>query len=916
MNTRFAVVAATAVAAAGLVLAMEPRGPQSNFAQLRLRTTSGLNDTEQEGVEVISNGLELEYMPEHPSSAVRAQEPPPSSRPKDTQEVIQGRSEFRAFALPFLKTNCFDCHGPDESKAGITLHDLAGDPAEGGDAETWEDVLEVLRSGEMPPAIRPQPDEVERAQVADWIDAGLRAFVERAAEEDRAPLARRLTNFEYQNTVSDLLGIELELSANLPEDPSRPYRFQNTADYLLLGLEQLDRYEENARRVMASVIVDPAMPEVHTKRQAWGAEALRGMPDPTAMRPDELGIFGNRNRTVANGMQVFDFPETGAFRIRVKASAILPQGIEEMPLQIMLGHDIVGVGISPLSPASRVGILRLTHTVDDPQVYELTGRIENFPSKPEHRYRRGGKIDGRLIITPPHFTVTPVNVYDDGTLNDRPDPLTKPRAVVEWMEFEAPLVDAWPPEHHARILFDSPSREEDPRTYVKDVLGRFLPRAFRRPVDAEEVERYAQVYDIVSRQLGLETVEEAMRETLAMVLISPDFLYHIADAGYPHHELASRLSYFLWGSMPDEELLRLADQGLLDDPKVVEAQARRMLVDGRSADFVDSFTTQWLALGKLQSVPIDLERFPRFLYTVQRGERRGQEVSHRPTIREAMQLETVAFVGELIRRNASLLELVESDFAMLNQALAAHYGVRGVQGHEMRPVALEPGSPLGGLLSQGSVLVATSTGSAPHPVYRAVWLREAILGDEVPDPPADVPALEDSVGEEAAEALTLKDLLRLHRQKESCRECHARLDPWGIPLEQFDATGRFRERVAPLGAQVPMFDAATHGDLDGYEAQLEALRTVVVEADATLPNGPKVNGVQELRAYLLADRGDEVAENVARRLLAYALGRELSYRDRYAVEELLRDSARHGHGLQDLILAVCRTDAFMGRSSK
>ena len=823
---------------------------------------------------------------------------------------------YETDARPFFAEHCVRCHGADRQKGGVALHELTGGPRDGRMLEQWERVLDVLKSGEMPPEEEPQPARAARQRIAQWV----------ARELDDAPTGaaappattRRLTNREYQNTLRDLLDVDLRLAENLPADPEQPYRANNTPDFLLMGLEHLDRYAESARRAMASVIVDPNPPKTERTRQVWAAAEQRHMPDPTAMQPDELGVFGNRNRTVANGMRVFEWPETGAFRVRVQASAILPEGYTELPLRIMLGHDIVGVGASGLDPAAEGGTLRLTSPVDRPQIYELTGRVENFPAKPEHRYRRGGRIDGRLVITPPHFTVTPVNAFDDGTLNDRPDPLTRPRAVVDWIEFEAPVYDQWPPEHHARILFASPLRDEDPAAFVRAVLARFLPRAFRRPVTEREVARYEQVYGLVRDRLGLATLEEAMRETLATALISPDFLMHTRGVGGEHaqHELASRLSYFLWGSMPDPELATAARRGALAEPAAVATQARRLLADPRAEDFVADFATQWLALDKQRAVPINLERFPRFLHTIARGERRGQEQPNRPTVRDAMKAETIAFVAELIRRNAPIDQLIDADFAMLNRRLAAHYGVEGVEGHELRAVPLAPEHHLGGLLTQGAVLVGTSTGTAPHAVYRAVWLREAILGDEVPPPPADVPALEESAGEDAATAVTLKDLLRLHRSKESCRDCHARLDPWGVPFEEYDASGRFAPRVPPPGARVEGFRRDAHEDLDGYRAYLEELSTHVVDASSTLPDGTKVKGVAELKRYLLRARLDDIAENVVRRLLAYALGRDLSTADRPTVQRLLRDAAPGGYRMRDLIVAVCQTEAFLGAARR
>lgn len=405
------------------------------------------------------------------------------------------------------------------------------------------------------------------------------------------------------------------------------------------------------------------------------------------------------------------------------------------------------------------------------------------------------------------------------------------------------------------------------------------------------------------------TLEASMRETLAMVLVSPDFLYHTVSgtALTRHYELASRLSYFLCGSMPDEELLRLAADGKLDDTEVIGKQVRRLLSDGRSRDFVRNFTLQWLSLEKMKTVPINLDLFPRFLYSQSEGETKGKEIANLPTIRDYMIDESVGFISELIRRNASVLNVVDSDFAVLNQPLAAHYGIQGVEGNELRPVAIKPEDHLGGLLTQGSVLVGNGTGSAPHPIYRAVWLREAILGDEVKPPPADVPALTDTAGASAEHATSIKDLLKLHRTKESCNDCHFRLDPWGIPFEQYNAIGRFQPMVPKSGSRIQGFNRQTHVDLKGYTDYLNSINTVKVEADSRLPNGPQVNGMEELKQYLLKNRKEDVVRNLLQRLLSYGLGREMTYRDRGDVEQLLAYVKMNGLGMQDMIVSICQS---------
>ena len=430
-------------------------------------------------------------------------------------EIPRGPGGFKSQVEPFFATHCVSCHGPDKSKGKITLHTLDGDLSAGDDLERWELILEMLEGGEMPPEDEPQPDAAERGAVAAWIEAGLRDHIAAASQTEPVPKSRRLTNFEYENTMRDLLGFRLGLIDDLPKDPVKPYKFNNTAEFMRLGPEQIDRYLECARRAMASAIVDPENPEVHKTRRDWEPHGRdRGLGS------DELGVWGNRRHSPAWGMGLKSFPHTGEFRIRFQASAILPPGIEGLPLRLIMGYSTnINSSTQLVEP---VGSVRLTNNPDEPQVFELRGRIENFPAKP------GRVKDG--VRQPDTLTITPQNLYDDGTLNDGNRNLAMPRAVLNWMEFEAPLTDVWPPEHHSRILFDSPLRDSDPEAYVREVLGRFMSRAYRRPATAGEIDRFAKVYALVAPELG--TMEAATRETLAMVLISPQFLMHtVADDG-------------------------------------------------------------------------------------------------------------------------------------------------------------------------------------------------------------------------------------------------------------------------------------------------------------------------------------------------------------------------------------------------
>ncbi len=820
-------------------------------------------------------------------------------------EAKTALSGFDSTIKPFFQTYCYDCHGHDTDEGEITLSKLSGELTASNDLEQWAEVLERLKSVEMPPEEMPQPSENERRAVVDWIEAGLRRSLARGDSVATAPRVRRLTNVEYQNTLNELLGFELDVLDELPKDPEQFYHFNNTPELMRMGPEQLDRYFDVGRFAMASAIVDASQqPTVFRQRREWSAVGVnRGMGQ------DEVGVWGNSRNTAAQGMGFRNPPQHGEFRLRIQAAAILPPGYREAPLEIQLG---IPRGRTEL-PYKIVGTLHLTNSPDNPQVFEFRGRIENHPSSES--------LDARSGLPIQEMSLRPELIFDDGTLNDGGTyaanrQLALPRAIVNWMELEVPVIDLWPPKHHTDILFESPLKQANSETYVRMVLERFMSRAYRRPATATEIDRFLEVFRLVRPSVA--TFEEAARETLAMVLVSPQFLCHNeADpATDAHFAMASRLSYFLWASMPDEELLRLASARKLDDPTVIEKQVLRMLSDKRSNAFVEDFTRQWLSIRKMLTVPINHDLFPRFLYVVPNGETAGTEVPYRPSVRDYMMQETIGFVGELIRRNENVLSVVDSDFAYLNERLAAHYGVEGVQGERMRVVALRPEHKLGGLFTHGSVLIGNGTGTAPHPIYRAVWLREAILGDEVAPPPAEVPALNDTAGESLEQAVSIAELLARHRTEKSCNNCHARLDPWGVAFERYNAIGRYQPKVPPNGIRVSRFDEDRHKDLVGYQKYLDSINTVEVSASTKLPNGPEVTTLAELKAYLIAHRSDDIRKNMVSRLLSYGLGRELTVRDRFDVEELCQQAKANGSGMRDMIVSICQSEIFKDSTSK
>ncbi len=828
-------------------------------------------------------------------------------------QIPAGKAGFDKNVRPFLQEHCFRCHGPDEAKGKLTLHELTGVGGSDEEMATWEDILIMIEDGDMPPDDEPQPDVKQRDAITAWIDQAIKDAAKNGKDKGHGPIARRLTNAEYQNTMRDLLGVDIDLAEKLPVDPTKPYEFNNSAELMRLGPEQIDRYLQRARHALASVIVEGERPEVITFRREWDTTPPPPSTNPklknkVGLAKSDVGVHGNNRGSAAQGFSMTKFPKRGPFKLKFKASAVLTNGATEVPLYWIMGEDInVNQSTRRVKP---IGTTILKST--EPKVFELSGLVENYPVQ-TGRARKGNPL-------PDAISITPRNLFDDGTVGDDRSFFkdlnhTYSRPAIEWVEFQAPVYETWPPKAHQRILFDSPLRESDPDAYVKAVLRKFMGRAYRRPATDNEVDRFHKVYNLVAPEM--KSFEAAMRETLAMVLISPQFLMHTVvkdGVARKEHALVSRLSYFLWSSMPDDELLALAESGEIGQPKVLRQQIERMIKDERFDDSMENFAMQWMSMDKMLTVPINADRFPRFLFYVSHGERKGTEIPYRPTIRDYMIEETVGYIRESIKHNASVTQLVDSNVAYINQPLAAHYGVEGVKFHNHQLVTLKPGHHLGGLLTQGSMLIGNGYGSVPHPIYRTVWLREAILGEKVAAPPADIPDISELEGvdkKDVEKALTIKDFLALHRTKASCTDCHARLDPWGIPFEHYNAIGQYQPKVPKEGVRVEPFVANKHKDVSGYMDYLESINTQAIDASAKLPNGPEVSTMKELKAFILKHRMDDVADNVARRLFTYGLGRHLDYKDRPAIDAILAESKKNQYKMRDMLFSICMSELFI-----
>lgn len=785
--------------------------------------------------------------------------------------------QFQEQIAPLLEKRCSGCHGAKKQKGNLRVDQLDLDFIHGKDTATWHDILDALNLGEMPPEDEPQLSDAQRQILVDWITVQMT----HAAQVKRATggqgVLRRLTRYEYNNTMADLLGIPLDYSKDLPPEPNSEDGFMNNAMAMGMSGMQLEYYLRAAQLGLDKALVEGPEPKrfEHTGTANMGRRKGRAPKTPHTRNIQPGNCFMTR---------ILDYPVSGPVRVRVTAHAVIPEGKGPPRMRVM-----IGVRADTYVPGGQVGQeVDVTASSDEPETYEFTGWLEHFP----------------MLKSPSNFPgllVNVHNVYDDGSnaielldlkigqqekkLN-QPDP-NQPWLVVESVEFVAPNHQIWPPQRHRNILFQGADIPDDETAYAQQVLKRFMRRAYRRPPTLDEVEHVLRFHNEIRPDYP--NFIQAMRQSLAMTLVSPQFLYLVEptearkDARtLTDHEVAARLSYFLWSTMPDEKLSHLADSGSLRNGKTLSKQVRRMLNDSKAQRFIDQFTEQWLDLASLDRIAVNPQFYPDF----------------KDRVKTAMRQETQHFFSEILQNKLSALNFLNSDFTMLNERLAKHYGIEGVTGTEMRRVALKPSHKRGGLITQGSMLIGNSTGEDSHPINRAVWILTRLLDDPPRPPPANVPALDSETP--GFDKLTLKDQLAVHREVSACTSCHRRIDPWGIPLERYDATGIFREQALRLTAK-------KKGQARNQVNQAP------LDASDLMPDGTAVNGADELKDYLLREKKDTFARALVVKLTTYALGRSLEFTDNKIVDDLTARFQEQGYRLDKLIQSIVASELFLTR---
>jgi hypothetical protein len=827
----------------------------------------------------------------------------------------------------FIETHCAGCHDDVEKKGDLDLTALALKPEDPKNFALWVNVHDRVASGEMPPKKKPRPSASELESFLGTV-AGTLTKAERAAlaGEGRAT-QRRLNRYEYENAVRDLLGAPwLQIKDGLPED-GEVHRFNKVGDALDLSHVNMARYlnvaEDALRKVMAREVERPEtkvtryyareqrsfagrmsysvfntrperatfpvlgtqpQPEVRASKQPITV----GSADPATRDLEAMGVVASSYEPIELRFEKFKAPVSGRYKLRMSAYSVW-----------------VGPGKLVPGKPDRWWIPNF----DDVSPGRRAEPLTIYSELPPRSLRRLGAFD---VGTEP--TVNELDVYllvgemvrPDAVrfFRSRPSNWVNPLATKEgqpgmafrWLEVEGPILDGWPGAGHTLMFGDLPLKKGEaggvevisaqPATDAERLLRNFVSRAYRRPASEGEMKRFLPV---ITRALGSgSSFTDSMILGYTAVLCSPSFICLEEKAGpLDNHATAARLAFFLWNSAPDAELRRLADRGELRRPDVLRAQTDRLLAHPKARQFVDAFLDYWLDLRKIQATAPDSALYNDYYLD--------------DLLIESAQEETQLFFAELLENDLPARNLISSDFAMLNERLAEHYGIPGVDGVKLRRVALPANTPRGGLLTQASVLKVTANGTNTSPVLRGAWIMERILGMPPPPPPPSVPAVEPDI----RGASTIRQLLDKHRTEESCAACHAKIDPAGFALENFDVMGGWREKYRAIVEGVAPVEGIGKGGLKFTFHYAQP-----VDSTGELWDGRKFNGVREFKRLLLSDE-KQVARSLTRQLAVYATGAPVRFSDRAAIESILERAGGRAYGVRSLVHGIVQSELFL-----
>jgi hypothetical protein len=749
-----------------------------------------------------------------------------------------------------LNQYCLQCHNSKLKSGNLVLEGISpADPS--AHPEIWEKVVRKINAGEMPPPKLPRPDAAAVQAFTSELISDLDAAARRKPYAGR-PLIRRLNRTEYANAVRDLLAIELPIAAELPQDGIAA-GFDNIADALSMSPLLLEQYLKVARKVseLAVGTRDPApVSEIYPATETQAVWQGEGMP------------FGSRGGIRVNHY----FSHDGEYQLRAfleKQSLTPTEGVRFFRTAVHLNAGLHTVIVTfPDEFAEREGPVS---DVSGPGGAARGGPLDLLGTaiRPTIDFR----VDGRRVKL---FEIGGMT-SGESAFDGQPGPPSLGRIEIAG-PYHPTGVSETP--SRKRIFICRPANATDENACATSILSGIVRRAFRREIAAADLKPFLSTYSATRQK---HSFEESIAAAIRDVLLAPDFLFRLefdrpgaapgAAEQVSESELASRLSFFLWSTIPDDSLLETAKSGKLRGR--IDREVSRMLDDERTATLAGNFAEQWLGLRGLRDVKPDPQVYPGF----------------DSTLAHAFQTETRLFVRNLIQENRSILDLLRADYTFLDERLARHYGIEGVTGPGFRRVTLPPGTHRGGLLTHGSILMLTSHTTKTSPVLRGKWILENLLNSPPPPPPGNVPPLDESPAN--GRKLTNREQVERHRNNAACASCHSRIDPLGFALENFDGIGRWRTKD------------------EGSE----------IDASGSLPGGESFSGTQGLQNLLLNHSGD-FARAAVERLMTYALGRELDARDQPAVRQVLRSTEPNGYRFSDLIVAIVKSVPFQVRQTR
>ena len=752
----------------------------------------------------------------------------------------------------FLDQHCVKCHAGEKAKGDFRVAELTLDFGVKKNRSLWEKVHQQITSGEMPPKTRPRPDEKASRILTDWI---AKQSADVVGKEGRVVL-RRLNRVEYENTVRDLFSVNVSVKEMLPED-ANAQGFDNVGAALNISPVLMERYLEAADAVINSALLPVHKLESKTERFDLYDSLPTWFVAGVYKRDDGVVLFRSGGDS-ATDLRKFKAPSPGRYRFRISASA--HNSATPLPMAVILGNFVVAGNTTR----------HLGYFDAQPGVPKLIEFEERLVAK-----------NDTIKITP---IALPFVYLKKETMAEYPGPGLK----IHWVEVEGPLPETWPTESYRRVFADV-----DPKAGkladAEKLLRTLLPKAFRRPVTEDEVKPFVA---LVSKALDMgQPFEAALRTGYKAVLSSPKFLYLREPAGpLDDYALASRLSYFLWSTTPDEALLNLANKGELHKPEVLHAQVERLLKDSKSKAFTENFTGQWLGLRDISATTPDKSLYPEY-----------EEFLQWSSVRE-----THLFFNELLKENLGVRNFIDSDFAMLNGRLAKHYNIPDVYGVDFRKVALKPEYHRGGVITHASVLKVTANGTTTSPVVRGVWMLDRIMGKPVPPPPANVPAIEPDI----RGAVTIREQLAKHRQTENCASCHTRIDPPGFALENYDVIGGWREKYRIVVSDRKFAVNNRFGPLGKYLAAYQYGLGLPVDSGDTLPDGRTFKTVEEFKKLILADP-EQIARSITEKLMVYSTGHTVGFNDQKAINAILVDAKKSDYGLRTLVHSIVASELFL-----